>query len=110
LPFSNESAQTAAISCPVVSSQEELRSVFPDLRDLFSPSSIFNRARSRFSQQKLPELKILPGSADSPFFALLIAPALLQRFVVGSHKDRAMGLRARHALSFMHAVMTLAPN
>src|SRR5208337_5076358 len=43
------------------------------------------------------------------FFALLIAPSLLQLFVVGSDKDGAMGLSARDAGCFMRAAMTLAP-
>jgi hypothetical protein len=42
------------------------------------------------------------------FFALLVASSLLKRFVVGSHKNRAMGLSARNAASFMRTVLTLA--
>jgi hypothetical protein len=42
------------------------------------------------------------------FFALLVASSLLERFVVGSHQNRAMGLSARNAANFMRTVMTLA--
>src|SRR5262245_12645354 len=41
-------------------------------------------------------------------FALLVAPSLLEAFVVSSDEDRAMGLSARNAGSFMRAAMTLA--
>ena len=42
------------------------------------------------------------------FFALLVASSLLERFVVGSDQNRAMGLSARNAASFMGTVLTLA--
>ena len=42
------------------------------------------------------------------FFALLVASSLLERFVVGSDQNRAMGLSTRNAASFMGTVLTLA--
>jgi len=41
------------------------------------------------------------------FFALLIAPSLLEHFVIGSYQDRAMRLSTRYASRFVRAVMTV---